>query len=197
MSDTLQPIKNVAGRGIVVRGNDIDTDQIIPAAYLKVNDNAGLAEGCFAEFNKDPQFPMNRPEFAQANVIIAGPNFGCGSSREHAPWALTQSGITAVISAQFADIFKGNAEKNGLLPIRLPAEVVEQLLNAEDELFDITIDLPAQTVSALGESWQFDITPFAKMRFLEGLSDTDYLAKLSDKIRAFEQARKPRIPSVR
>ena len=191
------PFEPFTSKAIRIPYKDIDTDQIIPAAYLKVTDKAGLAEGCFAEFKKDPQFPMNRPEFAQANVIIAGPNFGCGSSREHAPWALTQSGITAVISAQFADIFKGNAEKNGLLPIRLPAEVVEQLLNAEDELFDITIDLPAQTVSALGESWQFDITPFAKMRFLEGLSDTDYLAKLSDKIRAFEQARKPRIPSVR
>ncbi len=188
------PFEPFTSKAIRIPRKDIDTDLIIPAKYLKVTDKSGLAEGCFAEFKKDPDFAMNRPEFQDAAVVIAGPNFGCGSSREHAPWALTQSGIKAVISAEFADIFKGNAEKNGLLPIVLPTAVVDKLLAIEDELFEITIDLPNQTVSALGEDYHFDIKPFAKIRFLEGLSDADYLAKFSDKIRAFEKQRERYIP---
>lgn len=190
------PFEKFTSRVIRVPRKDIDTDLIIPAKYLKVTDKAGLAEGCFAEFKKDPNFPMNRPEFKDAKIVVAGANFGCGSSREHAPWALTQSGITAVISSEFADIFKGNSEKNGLLPIILPEATVQKLLNTADELFEITIDLANQTVAALGETHHFKISSFAKIRFLEGLSDADFLAKYTDKIRAFEAQRKGVIPSI-
>jgi 3-isopropylmalate dehydratase small subunit len=183
-------------RAIRIPRKDIDTDLIIPAKYLKVTDKSGLAEGCFAEFKKDPAFAMNRPEFKDAKIVIAGANFGCGSSREHAPWALTQSGIKAVIASEFADIFKGNAEKNGLLPVILPEETVQKLLSAADELFEVTIDLADQTVAALGETHHFDINAFAKIRFLEGLSDADYLAKFSDQIRAFESKRQAVIPAL-
>ncbi len=191
------PFEPFTSKAIRIPRKDIDTDLIIPAKYLKVTDKSGLAEGCFAEFKKDPNFPMHRAEFKNAAVVIAGPNFGCGSSREHAPWALTQSGFKAVISSEFADIFKGNAEKNGLLPIVLPTEVVNKLFALEDELFDITIDLAEQTVTADGETYHFEINAFAKIRFLEGLSDTDYLAKYTDKIRAFAKKREQVIPKIK
>ncbi len=190
------PFEPFTSKAIRIPRKDIDTDLIIPAKYLKVTDKTGLAEGCFAEFKKDPDFAMNRSEFQNAAVVIAGPNFGCGSSREHAPWALTQSGIKAVIAAEFADIFRGNAEKNGLLPIVLQGDVVEKMLNAEDEFFEVTVDLPNQTVTALDETHHFEINGFAKIRFIEGLSDTDYLAKFTDSISAFEKQREQFLPQV-
>jgi 3-isopropylmalate dehydratase small subunit len=183
-------------RAIHIPRKDIDTDLIIPAKYLKVTDKSGLAEGCFAEFKKDPQFPMNRAEFKDAQIVIAGANFGCGSSREHAPWALTQSGIKAVISTEFADIFKGNAEKNGLLPIVLPEGDVQALM-AQDELSELTIDLMQQTVTdATGKTYTFEIAEFSKIRLLEGLSDADLLAKSSASIKQFEKQRSGLIPSI-
>jgi 3-isopropylmalate dehydratase small subunit len=183
-------------RAIRIPRKDIDTDLIIPAKYLKVTDKSGLAEGCFAEFKKDPQFPMNRAEFKDAQIVIAGANFGCGSSREHAPWALTQSGIKAVISTEFADIFKGNAEKNGLLPIVLPEGDVQALM-AQDELSELTIDLMQQTVTdATGKTYTFEIAEFSKIRLLEGLSDADLLAKSSASIKQFEKQRSGLIPSI-
>lgn len=184
-----------SSRTIRIPRKDIDTDFIIPAKYLKVTDKSGLAEGCFAEFKKDPDFPMNKPEFKDAKIVIAGANFGCGSSREHAPWALTQSGIKVVISSEFADIFRGNAEKNGLLPIILPEDVVQKLLTVSDELAEITIDLPNQLViDSEGNEYSFTISKFAKIRFVEDLSDVDYLLKFTDEIKAKEEERKEYIP---
>lgn len=180
-------------RAIRIPRKDIDTDLIIPAKYLKVTDTSGLKEGCFAEFKKDPDFPMNRLEFADAKIVLAGANFGCGSSREHAPWALTQSGIKAVISSEFADIFKGNAEKNGLLPIQLSEVEVEELF-ATDDLSEMTVDLENQKLIAGEKEYFFNISKFSKIRFLEGLSDVDYLLKFANEIRSFEEKRSSLIP---
>jgi 3-isopropylmalate/(R)-2-methylmalate dehydratase small subunit len=187
------PFERFSSRAIRIPRKDIDTDLIIPAKYLKVTDTSGLQEGCFAELKKDPDFPMNRAEFADATIILAGANFGCGSSREHAPWALTQSGIKAVISSEFADIFKGNAEKNGLLPIQLSSSDMKELF-ATDELSEITVDLEHQKVIAEEKEYSFDISKFSKIRFLQGLSDVDYLSLQSDKIRRFEEKRSGFIP---
>lgn len=177
---------------------DVDTDMIIPASFLTTTTKEGLGEHLFSNLRKvDPHFPLNNPEAQNARILIAGHNFGCGSSREHAPWALTDWGIQAVISSEFADIFKGNAEKNGLLPIVLTEEIVEKLLSQEDDFREITIDLENQTViTADGEEYPFHISEFSKIRFLEGLSDLDYLKKFEDKIRDFEQQRKERIPTL-
>ena len=130
-----------SSRIIRIPRKDIDTDIIIPAKFLKVTDQKGLAEGCFFELKKDPNFPMNRSEFQNARVVVAGANFGCGSSREHAPWALKQSGIDVVLASEFADIFRGNAEKNGLLPIILAEEIIQNILSFPNELAEIFIDL--------------------------------------------------------
>lgn len=177
-------LTHLSSRAIRIPRKDIDTDIIIPAKYLKVTDKVGLKEGCFAELKKDAHFPMNRPEFSEANILIAGANFGCGSSREHAPWALTQSGIFAVISSEFADIFRGNAEKNGLLPVQLKEDEVQELL-VTDELAEIEIDVARQTVEVKGKTYFFPLTHFTKLRFLEDMSDIDYLNKNMEKIREF------------
>lgn len=177
-------LTHLSSRAIRIPRKDIDTDIIIPAKYLKVTDRAGLKEGCFAELKKDPDFPMNRPEFAHANILIAGANFGCGSSREHAPWALTQSGIFAIISSEFADIFRGNAEKNGLIPVQLKEKEVQEIL-ATDELSEIQVDVLAQTVQANGKTYSFPLTTFSKIRFVEGMSDIDFLHKNIEKIKVF------------
>lgn len=190
------PFASFSSRALRIPRKDIDTNLIIPARYLKGTDMNGLGEGCFAEFRKDEKFPMNRPEFQNAKIVIAGANFGCGLSREHAPWALVQSGFLAVIASEFADIFRGNAEKNGLLPIVLPEEIVQRLLHPKDELEEVHIDLAEQTVTVGKETWTFDIAPFSKKRLLEGLSDTDYLAQFETKIREKERERIPFLPLV-
>ena len=181
---------------IRVPRKDVDTDIIIPAKFLRVTDKAGLAEGCFFELKKDPNFPMNRPEFSGARVVVAGANFGCGSSREHAPWALKQSGIDAVISSEFADIFRGNAEKNGLLPIVLPEKVVEKILHFPDELAEISVDLKNQIVEFDGEKYHFKISTFAKKRLLKNLSDADFLSEFLPEISKFAENRKKKIPKI-
>ena len=177
-------------RIIRIPRKDIDTDIIVPGRFLKVTDKSGLQEACFFELKKDPNFPMNRPEFRGARVVVAGANFGCGSSREHAPWALKQSGIDAVIASQFADIFRGNAEKNGILPIMLPEEVVQKIL------VEISVDLENQIVEFCGEQYDFLISQFAKKRLMENLSDAEYLANFLPEISIFAKNRASKIPAV-
>lgn len=160
---------------------DIDTDLIIPAEFLKVTSRAGLGKNVFYNLRKsDPNFPS----FEEGKrILVAGKNFGCGSSREHAPWALKDAGIDVVISSEFADIFRGNAEKNMLLPIVLPENTVQYLMTLGEAL---TIDLENQMVrDSKGESYKFAIADFTKKRLFYDLSDLDYLAKLSDKIENF------------
>ena len=175
---------------------DIDTDLIIPARYLTVTTKEGLREGCFAELKKDPEFAFNDVTLQDSRILIAGPNFGCGSSREHAAWALKQSGVDVVIASDFADIFYGNAQKNGILPIILPQQCIYALLQ-QDTYATITVDLPAQKViDAEGNEYAFEITEFAKRRLIEELSDLDYLAGFHDQIREFENKRREWIPNV-
>lgn len=175
--------------------NDIDTDQIIPAQFLKVTDKNGLAEALFYHWryndDKSPKadFVLNKPEFSGAKILLAGDNFGCGSSREHAPWALTSYGFQAVISTSFADIFRNNALKNGLIPIvvdeathKMLFDYVEEVPNAE-----FTVDLESQTLSFPNGSVQFPIDGFSKACLLNGTDELGYIMSFEKEIAAFEQ----------
>jgi len=178
--------------------NNVDTDQIIPARYLKVTDKSGLAEGLFYAWrylddgSPDPKFSLNRPEFQGANIIVAGDNFGCGSSREHAPWALTAWGIRAIISSSIADIFRNNAIKNGLLPVIIDPDTLNQIFSMveEDPSIELAIDLEAQMLMLPdGRKVEFPIDPFSKSCLLEGIDQLGYLLKHEDQITGFEGAR--------
>lgn len=177
--------------------NDIDTDQIIPARFLKGIDKAGLGSKLFSDWRytpggePDPNFILNQPPFDSAQILLAGDNFGCGSSREHAPWALTDFGIRAIISTSFADIFFNNAQKNGLLPVIVPPAVHQSLVNslAADPLAAVSIDLAAQTVTLPGGVTQsFEIHPFSKHCLLNGMDDLDYVLSFSEAISQYEAA---------
>jgi 3-isopropylmalate/(R)-2-methylmalate dehydratase small subunit len=174
--------------------NDIDTDQIIPAQFLKVTDKNGLAEALFFHWryndDKTPKedFVLNRPEYRGTQILLAGDNFGCGSSREHAPWALTSYGFRAVISTSFADIFRNNALKNGLVPIivdeathKMLFDYVEEVPNAE-----FTVDLESQTLSFPNGSVQFPIDPFNKTCLLNGVDELGYIMNFEKEIAEFE-----------
>jgi 3-isopropylmalate/(R)-2-methylmalate dehydratase small subunit len=177
--------------------NDIDTDQIIPARFLKAITKDGLGQHLFADwrYNADgspkADFVINKTEYKGAQILLAGDNFGCGSSREHAPWALTDSGFRAVLSTSFADIFRGNAMKNGLLPVILPAKehaaLVEDAKKSAGGV-SITITLADQTVSLPnGSKVQFDIEPFAKRCLLEGVDELGFLLSFRSAIEQYEQ----------
>jgi 3-isopropylmalate/(R)-2-methylmalate dehydratase small subunit len=179
---------------VIVPIDNIDTDQIIPARYLKAISKDGLGEGLFVDWRKspdgslNPDFPLNKPEAKGARILVAGDNFGCGSSREHAPWALVQNGFRAVVSTSFADIFKGNALKNGLLPVVVPADVHKQLLNSSDKT--VTIDLAAQTLTLEGgQPVKFPIDAFAKRCLLDGVDELGYMLQQEAAIAAFEAKR--------
>lgn len=176
---------------VVVPVDNIDTDQIIPARYLKSISKEGLGEGLFIDWRKNPdgslkpEFPLNKPEAKGAQILVAGDNFGCGSSREHAPWALVQNGFRAVVSTSFADIFKGNALKNGLLPVIVPAGVHQQLLASQGKT--ATIDLAAQTLTLEGgQPVPFPIDPFAKRCLLDGVDELGYMLQQEAAIAAYE-----------
>jgi 3-isopropylmalate/(R)-2-methylmalate dehydratase small subunit len=175
---------------------DIDTDQIIPARYLKVTDKAGLGGALFADwrYNTDgsprPEFVLNHPQGRGAQILLAGGNFGCGSSREHAPWALVAYGFRAVISTSFADIFRNNALKNGLLPVIVDAATHRMLVDMTEEFphAEVTIDLALQTiVLPSGHSANFPIDPFSKNCLLRGVDELGYLLGFSGQIVAYEQ----------
>ncbi len=177
--------------------NDIDTDQIIPAQYLKVTDKSGLADVLFFNWrylpdgSPNPDFALNKPESAGAQILLAGDNFGCGSSREHAPWALSSYGFRAVISTSFADIFRNNALKNGLLPIVVD-KPTHQLLFALVEKAprtQLTIDLPSQTLSFPGGSISFPIDSFNKTCLLNGVDELGYILSFEKEIAAYETTR--------
>lgn len=192
----MQPFGVLTSTVIPLPHADIDTDQIIPARYLKVTDKLGLAEGLFSDWRylpggtPDPSFPLNRPEYRHAQILLAGDNFGCGSSREHAPWALVGWGIRAVVSSSFADIFRNNALKNGLLPVAVDVEVQQRLLAlaAGDPALEITIDLESQTLHLPdGSRAAFPIDPFHKTCLLEGLDPLGYLLRYEEQIGAYER----------
>ena len=191
----LPPFQTLTSKIIPLPRDNVDTDQIIPARYLKVTDKAGLVEGLFCEWRylpdgqPDPEFPLNRPHWQGAQILAAGDNFGCGSSREHAPWALAGWGFRAVISTSFADIFRSNALKNGLLPVVVSAETQQRIFEsvaADPELL-ATIDLKSQTL-ALPDGYvaEFPIDPFSKACLLEGVDQLGYLLNREAQIAAFE-----------
>jgi len=191
----MDPIKTFAAKAVAVPINDIDTDQIIPARYLKVTDKSGLGEGLFYSwrYNADgtpkDDFVLNRPEVQGAQVLVAGDNFGCGSSREHAPWALQGYGFKAVVSTHFADIFRNNSLKNGLLPIQVDQETYYQLVSMceEDPETTVTVDLANQKlVLPDGQSVGFPIESFAKHCLLNGIDQMGFLLGEEDAIAAYE-----------
>lgn len=192
----MKPFTTLNATAAPLRAENVDTDQIIPARYLTAVSKAGMGDGLFAAWRYlpdgrlNPDFVLNQASYAGAEILIAGRNFGSGSSREHAVWALTEYGFRAVISPGFADIFHSNALKNGLLPITLPEATVNMLLDVVEEQPDtrITIDLPAQNVTLPdGQQVTFDIDPYRKQCLLQGLDDLGYLLAHDEAIRAYEQ----------
>jgi 3-isopropylmalate/(R)-2-methylmalate dehydratase small subunit len=181
-------------RTVVMPMDNIDTDQIIPARFLKTISKVGLGDQLFCDWRYDesgkpkPDFVLNKPESKGAQVLVAGDNFGCGSSREHAPWALTQYGFKAVVSTSFADIFKGNSLKNGLLPIVVPADVHAKLLASPGAT--VKIDLATQTLTTPeGRAVEFPIDAFSKHCLLEGVDELGYILQQEPAIAAFEAQR--------
>lgn len=176
------PFKKTDAATIVLPVKDIDTDMIMPAQFLKVTTKAGLGQHVFHNLRKnDPDFPA----FDGRSILVTGQNFGCGSSREHAPWGLKDAGIDIIIASDFADIFKGNAEKNGILCIVLPEDTVQQFLKSNEFL---SVDLEAQTVTDTnGQTFSFEIPGFSKKRLLENLSDLDYLLDFKHNVQAFSR----------
>ncbi|MER0482870.1 3-isopropylmalate dehydratase small subunit [Streptomyces sp. Edi2] len=189
------------GRAVPLRRSNVDTDQIIPAHWLKKVTRDGFEDGLFEAWRKDPQFVLNQERYKGATVLVAGPDFGTGSSREHAVWALQNYGFKAVISSRFADIFRGNSLKNGLLTVVLPQETVDrlqQLLEA-DPAAEITVDLVGRQVRAEGVSADFELDENARWRLLEGLDDISLTLREESAIVEYEANRpsfKPRTLEV-
>ncbi|MFD9538422.1 3-isopropylmalate dehydratase small subunit [Streptomyces sp. NPDC060010] len=185
------------GRAVPLRRSNVDTDQIIPAHWLKKITRDGFEDGLFEAWRKDPEFVTNRPERAGATVLVAGPDFGTGSSREHAVWALQNFGFKTVISSRFADIFRGNSLKNGLLTVVLPQETVERLwkLTEADPDAEIAVDLVDRQVRAEGVEAEFELDDNARWRLLEGLDDISLTLQNEADIATYESTRpghKPR-----
>jgi 3-isopropylmalate/(R)-2-methylmalate dehydratase small subunit len=179
------------GTGVPLRRSNVDTDQIIPAVYLKRVTRSGFEDGLFSAWRSDPEFVLNKEEFKNGTVLVAGPEFGTGSSREHAVWALQNYGFKAVISSRFADIFRGNSLKGGLLTVILPQEAVEALWVAieSDPTTSITVDLDSRTVSYKDVTVAFELDDYTRWRLMEGLDDIGLTLKQIDSIDAFEAKR--------
>jgi 3-isopropylmalate/(R)-2-methylmalate dehydratase small subunit len=194
----MEPITIIEGTALPVDRSDVDTDQIIPAQYLKRVERSGFGPFLFDEWRKDPNFVMNDPRFAGASILIAGPNFGCGSSREHAPWAIEDAGFKAVIAPSFADIFRNNCTKIGLLPVELREESVRALMDAvlDDPTTQIVVDLDGLVVRAPGLDEVFDMEAFTRWRLLEGLDDIGLSLRNEEKVTAYEAARPAYLPTA-
>ena len=194
----MEPITVHTGRAVALRRSNVDTDQIIPAVYLKRVTRTGFEDGLFAAWRNDPDFVLNRPESAGASILVAGSDFGTGSSREHAVWALRNYGFRVVISSRFADIFRGNAGKGGLLTACLAQPEVERIWTSleADPATEITVDLAARTVSWAGHSASFDIDDYTRWRLMEGLDDVDQTLLSADAVAAYEARRPSWLPTT-
>jgi 3-isopropylmalate/(R)-2-methylmalate dehydratase small subunit len=194
----MEPIKKIVGTAAPLDRSDVDTDQIIPAEYLKRVERTGFGPFLFAEWRKDPDFVLNDERYAGASILLVGANFGCGSSREHAPWAIEDAGFKAVIAPSFADIFRGNCLKIGVLPVELSAEAVGALMDAVagEPTTQIIVDLETKTVSAPGVVESFEIDDFTQWRLLEGLDDIGLSLRNEEKITAYEATREAWLPTV-
>jgi 3-isopropylmalate/(R)-2-methylmalate dehydratase small subunit len=190
------------GTGVPLRRSNVDTDQIIPAVYLKRVTRTGFEDGLFAAWRNDPEFVLNQEQYKSGTVLVAGPEFGTGSSREHAVWALQNYGFKVVISSRFADIFRGNSLKGGLLTVILPQAAVEAIWLAieADPSTEIKVDLDSRTVSYNGVSIAFELDDYTRWRLMEGLDDIGLTLKQTDSIDAFEAKRasyKPKTLPIR
>jgi 3-isopropylmalate/(R)-2-methylmalate dehydratase small subunit len=179
------------GTGVPLRRSNVDTDQIIPAVYLKRVTRSGFEDGLFSAWRNDPEFVLNKDEYKNGTVLVAGPEFGTGSSREHAVWALQNYGFKVVISSRFADIFRGNSLKGGLLTVILPQEAVEAIWQAIEAApaTSITVDLETRTVSYNDVTIAFELDDYTRWRLMEGLDDIGLTLKHTDSIDAFEVQR--------
>jgi 3-isopropylmalate/(R)-2-methylmalate dehydratase small subunit len=193
-------IQQVTGRAVALERRDVDTDQIIPAAWLKRVERTGFAPGLFGAWRENPDFVLNRPGADQAKVLVAGTNFGCGSSREHAVWALQDFGFQAVVSARFADIFRGNCISSGLVPVEIDEKIVSMLFDAlrDDPDATVVVDVAGRTIGipSADISEPFGLADFAQWRLLEGLDDVALTLRNEDAITAFETGRPAWLPAV-
>ena len=193
----MNPLRSVSSKSIGWRRSNIDTDQIIPARFLSTTERAGLGQFAFYDWryrkdgSLDPEFVFNRPENQGREILVAGPNFGCGSSREHAPWALRDLGLRAVVSSEIADIFRGNSLKNGLLPIVLDAVIVDELLANPD--WTLKIDVAARSLTLPDQrAFEFPLDAFQQICLLEGVDEMGYLLARNESIQKFEEMRDAR-----
>lgn len=190
----MQPVRTVEGRAIPFGRANVDTDVIIPARWLKTIARQGLGKGAFESVRAEPGNVFDDPAYAGAPILIAGENFGCGSSREHAAWALADMGVQAVIAPSFSDIFSGNAFKNGILTVELPREAVDRLIEVA-RTYPISIDLDTQTVTTpFQDRFAFDIDPFRKHCLANGLDEVGLTLAMADRISSFEQRRASETP---
>ncbi len=196
----MKPIRVITGKAVPLDRANVDTDQIIPASWLKRVERTGFGQGLFSEWRDQRDFVLNRPEYAGANILVAGANFGIGSSREHAVWALMDYGFEAVISPQFGDIFRNNSTKAGLLPVQVDPDVGRALLDAvaRDPSLEITVDLERLAVEApaAGIAATFPLDAFTQRRLLEGLDDIGLTLRHADEIATYESTRQSWLPAV-
>ncbi len=194
----MEPVKRVSGKALPLGYSDVDTDQIVPSDALKRIERTGFGQFLFMEWREDPDFVMNRPEHEGAVILLAGENFGSGSSREHAPWALQDYGFGAIIAPSFADIFKNNCAKIGLLAVELPEEAVKKLLAAvrRDPEAGITVDLEERAVTGPGVQTTFEMDDFTRHRLLNGLDDIGLTLTHEADLEAFERSRLSYLPKV-
>ena len=196
----MRAVKNIRGKVLPLNRSNVDTDQIIPAKYLKRIERTGYGPFAFEAWRKDPDFVLNDQRYAGAKVLLARQNFGSGSSREHAVWAIDDLGIEAVVATSFADIFKNNCFQGGLLTVELPDEDLDYLMARAEELpaAELEVDLETQTVRTADGSWQrhFDIDPFRKYRLLRGLDDIAMTLEYEPDVTSFETQRPAFLPST-
>jgi len=188
-----------SGTAIPLRRSNVDTDQIIPAVYLKRVTRSGFEDGLFSAWRtNEPDFVLNQPAYGGATVLVAGPDFGTGSSREHAVWALLDYGFKVVISPRFADIFRGNSLKAGLLTVELPEKIVQRLWEdvEQDPNLQVTVDLVERQVRWSGETHDFALDDYTRWRLMEGLDDIGLTLRHTDAVDAYEASRKPWLPAV-
>jgi 3-isopropylmalate/(R)-2-methylmalate dehydratase small subunit len=195
----MQAVSQVSGRMAPLDRADVDTDQIIPKQFLKRIERTGYGPFLFFDWRADGKFVLDKPEHAGAAVLVTGANFGCGSSREHAPWALRDFGFKAIIAPSFADIFLGNCFKTGLLAVTLPARQVRHLMDlaAEDPAAVVTVDLEKQEVRGEGFAYRFAVDPFARECLLGGLDEIGLVERHTSEIGAFESRRAEWLPAVK
>jgi 3-isopropylmalate/(R)-2-methylmalate dehydratase small subunit len=196
----MEPVRIITGTAVPLDRSDVDTDQIIPSDWLKQVERTGFERGLFSEWRDEPDFVLNREEHAGAQILVAGPNFGTGSSREHAVWAIQQYGFRAVVSPRFGDIFANNCTKNGLVAVQVPAEVGRQLLDtvSADPTTTVVVDVERRVleVPSIGLVQEFPLSDAVQHRFLEGLDDIGLTLAHADDITAFEAGRPAWMPTA-